>query len=61
MVFHALIANPEGASKDGIQEFMETTFSQHLGGRDVRKMIDDTLVDMVDRFQNVVNLGWVNS
>ena len=57
MIFHALIAaEPEGASREQIQRFIQETFAQHLGGREVRRMVDATLVDMVQRFQNVVNV-----
>jgi hypothetical protein len=57
MIFHALIAaEPEGASRGRILQFIQETFAQHLGGREVGRMVDGTLVDMVQRFQNVVHV-----
>jgi len=58
MVFHALISRePVGASKEQIQTFIENTFSEHLGaGREVGRMVEVTLEDMVERFHNVVNI-----
>jgi hypothetical protein len=60
MIFHALISvDPAGRSKKSICAYIEDTFSAHLSKdrAEVRANIDLTLQDMVERFQNVVNIN----
>ena len=54
MVFHALISRPEGARREQIKEFIEETFPGQLGTREVARMVEITLEDMVGRFNNVI-------
>ena len=54
MVFHALISRPQGASREQIKEFIEETFPAQQGTREVARMVEITLEDMVGRFHNVI-------
>ncbi len=60
MIFHALISvDPAGRSRESIYEYIEDTFSAHLPNdrSRVRSNIDSTLQDMVECFQNVININ----
>jgi len=62
MVFHALISvEPNGATKDEIFKFILETFSAHLSDnpKQVRTEMDRTIKDMVERFNNVINVEGV--
>jgi len=51
--------DPAGRSKPSIYDYIEDTFSAHLAKdrKLVRSNIDLTLQDMVERFQNVININ----